>query len=307
MKRNWIILGLVLLITLTAGQATAMTIRADVTPKINDTSVAVSVPFYVDIYMNNNDSMPTTDGYRLGVTIPFSFTSPDASITNVLHTDIGGSPEASVLYQNGFEDGGFFDFIMLNFDSLWSWDGVLPDSMCLSRAAMMQGWPFNLGELVYIRFGFQIDNRGTFCIDSAPRPTFDWLFENPSPVFNPNPVPGREGSYCWFVDTTVGVKEITGDRTIPEDYALDQNYPNPFNPTTTMDFALPQKSSVTLNIYNVLGQKIRTLVNSDYNPGYYSVTWDGTSDNGIEVASGVYFYRIKAGNFVDTKKLMMLK
>jgi len=92
------------------------------------------------------------------------------------------------------------------------------------------------------------------------------------------------------------------DKDIPESYSLSQNYPNPFNPTTTIQFSLKERSNVELNIYNILGEKIRTLINYEMNSGQYKVAFDGS-----HLASGIYFYRIQAGNFVETKKMILLR
>jgi hypothetical protein len=98
------------------------------------------------------------------------------------------------------------------------------------------------------------------------------------------------------------------DKGLPMVFQLDQNYPNPFNPATTINFALPEQSQVTLEIFNILGQRVRTLVSDElHDPGYYSVTWDGRNISGNVVSSGLYIYRITAGEFVDIKKMMFLK
>jgi hypothetical protein len=89
---------------------------------------------------------------------------------------------------------------------------------------------------------------------------------------------------------------------VPTVFSLSQNYPNPFNPTTTIQFGIPKDVKVTLKIYDALGSEVETIVNEEMEPGYYKYQW-----NGVNVASGVYFYRITAGNFVSTKKLMLLK
>jgi hypothetical protein len=94
---------------------------------------------------------------------------------------------------------------------------------------------------------------------------------------------------------------------IPTSFGLDQNYPNPFNPTTTINFALPKAANVSLKVYDVLGREVRTLVNARLNAGYQQVVWDGKNAFGTQVASGMYLYRITAGDFVSTKKMMMLK
>jgi hypothetical protein len=90
--------------------------------------------------------------------------------------------------------------------------------------------------------------------------------------------------------------------TLPESYGLSQNYPNPFNPSTTISFALPEANHVRLDIYNVLGQKVETLVDQNMPAGTHEVEWYTST-----AASGVYFYRLEAGTFSETKKMMFLK
>jgi len=91
-------------------------------------------------------------------------------------------------------------------------------------------------------------------------------------------------------------------------YALYDNYPNPFNPTTNIGFSLPHQASVSLNVYDVHGRLVRTLVSGEqYAPGKYSLRWDGTSNGGQRVASGVYFARMQAGTYVATKKMVLEK
>ncbi len=100
-----------------------------------------------------------------------------------------------------------------------------------------------------------------------------------------------------------------GDRfsLIPTEYALDHNFPNPFNPETTLRYAIPNAGQVTLSIYNVLGQEVVKLVDAEQMPGFYTVRWNGKNELGQNVASGVYLYRIQAGNFNQTHKMMLLK
>ena len=115
--------------------------------------------------------------------------------------------------------------------------------------------------------------------------------------------------YCTikYVQTHSDVEDETGDREKPSGFALSQNYPNPFNPTTKIEFTLVKSDFVTLQIYDVLGRKVRTLVSEDLPSGYKSVFWDGKNDDGKEVASGVYFYQLKVGNFSEPKKMLLLK
>ena len=95
---------------------------------------------------------------------------------------------------------------------------------------------------------------------------------------------------------------------VPDDFELAQNYPNPFNPTTTIEFALPGDSQVVLNVYNIQGQLVATLVDGMTNAGYHSVVWDGRDMFGSAVSSGVYFYRISGENgWTNVKKMILLK
>ncbi len=104
-----------------------------------------------------------------------------------------------------------------------------------------------------------------------------------------------------------------GKTSVPKAFELTQNYPNPFNPTTTIKYTLPSVGDgkgtlpTTLKIYNVLGEVVRTLVNGPKSPGVYYEVWDGSNDQGNQVASGIYFYRLTAGEFNETKKMVLLK
>ena len=97
------------------------------------------------------------------------------------------------------------------------------------------------------------------------------------------------------------------DATIPATLTLSQNYPNPFNPETTIRFDLAQSQETELAIYNLSAQRVATLVQGHREAGSYSVRWDGVDDTGLELASGVYFYRLKAGERVETRKLLLLR
>jgi hypothetical protein len=100
-----------------------------------------------------------------------------------------------------------------------------------------------------------------------------------------------------------------GDRfsLIPTEFALEHNFPNPFNPETTLRYAIPNAGQVTLSIYNVLGQEVVQLVNAEQMPGFYNISWNGKDALGHTVASGVYLYRIQAGDFHQTHKMLLLK
>jgi hypothetical protein len=113
-------------------------------------------------------------------------------------------------------------------------------------------------------------------------------------------------------DQDVAIPQLAGGTTdindvTPSHFELKGNYPNPFNPETIMEFTLPQQTPVTLKVYNILGQVVNTVVDEVLPAGNHAVKWDGTNDMGKEVASGVYFYRIKAGDFESTQKMTLLR
>jgi len=103
------------------------------------------------------------------------------------------------------------------------------------------------------------------------------------------------------------VLSIEDDNLIPEAYTLHQNFPNPFNPVTTIQYDLPERSDVLLTIYDILGRQVRTLVRGVEEPGYRSIVWDGSDDFGGPVSTGVYLYQIKAGDFTQTRKMLLLR
>ena len=99
----------------------------------------------------------------------------------------------------------------------------------------------------------------------------------------------------------------TAETELPKGYSLSQNYPNPFNPTTAIDFSLPRAEHVSLMVFDIQGREVRTLVDKNMNAGEHTVEWDGTTDAGDHVASGVYLYRLRAGDVSKTKKMTFLK
>jgi len=109
---------------------------------------------------------------------------------------------------------------------------------------------------------------------------------------------------------TVGIEE-NKDNKLPSDYSLSQNYPNPFNPSTKIEYQIPELSFVTLKVYDLLGNEIATLVNEEKTAGSYSLQFSmnnlTTGQSGAQLSTGIYFYRLKAGNFVETKKMTLIK
>jgi hypothetical protein len=109
-------------------------------------------------------------------------------------------------------------------------------------------------------------------------------------------------------DKNVTSVEIPILNQIPTDFTLEQNYPNPFNPVTTIAFNLPKENSITLRIYNTMGQEIKTLIaNELYQPGRHQIIWDATNNDGEQVSSGVYVYRLVADNFTTAKTMNFVR
>ena len=97
------------------------------------------------------------------------------------------------------------------------------------------------------------------------------------------------------------------DPIIPDVTALNGNYPNPFNPVTNIAFSISEPTNVNIEIYNIKGEKVTTLVNGYMEANNYTYTWDGTDNNRNSVSSGVYFYKMKAGRYTSTKKMILMK
>ncbi len=135
-------------------------------------------------------------------------------------------------------------------------------------------------------------------------------------------MPSQAGDFTEFLsitsdDPSMSMMEIeltatatpvsNPNEVVPVVTELKGNYPNPFNPTTTIQFSVKDSGPVSIDVYNVLGQKVRTLVNGQLNAGNHSITWNGRDDRNRNVASGIYFYRMRAGSYSQTKKMVMMK
>tara|TARA_Y100001001_G_scaffold6668_1_gene6524 strand:- start:115 stop:1341 length:1227 start_codon:yes stop_codon:yes gene_type:complete len=103
------------------------------------------------------------------------------------------------------------------------------------------------------------------------------------------------------------LSQIENEASMPGSYSLLQNYPNPFNPTTTLRYDLPENSHVTITIYDMLGRKVKTLINETQDAGYRSIIWDATGNNGERASAGIYLYQIQAREYMQTKKMVLLK
>lgn len=118
------------------------------------------------------------------------------------------------------------------------------------------------------------------------------------------PVANFEVKDIAFLNSSTGVNNKT---TIPVNYNLSQNYPNPFNPSTSIRYSLPTASKVVIKIYDIMGREVRTVVNEEKNVGTYTAQWNGRNNDGVTVSSGIYLYRIHAGNYIETRKMTLVK
>ncbi|MEN3038881.1 MAG: T9SS type A sorting domain-containing protein, partial [Candidatus Kryptonium sp.] len=156
------------------------------------------------------------------------------------------------------------------------------------------------------RISHEVSEIGYIYSQSLPLPTgiyFHGLYQGTEPNT------GKVRQLAVLVDPTTGryiqgITEVEKDKVVgvPTDYALHQNYPNPFNPTTTITYDIPIRTKVKLVVYNILGQEVAVLVDGEQEAGRYSVKFDAMS-----LPSGVYFYRLEAGKFVEVKKMMLVK
>lgn len=100
---------------------------------------------------------------------------------------------------------------------------------------------------------------------------------------------------------------VEDDPDVPKSFALSQNYPNPFNPVTQIQYQLPRDAQVSLSVYDILGRLVRTVVDEYQPAGYYTIEWNGLSDRGEPVASGIYLYRMRAGGYTKVNKMLLMR
>ena len=116
---------------------------------------------------------------------------------------------------------------------------------------------------------------------------------------------GNASDYSVVVDVTVLWTDL--GIAIPDEFAIHQNYPNPFNPVTTLRYDLPEQGHVRITIYDMLGRDVKTLINGYQDPGYKSINWDATNDYGKPVSAGMYLYQIHAGEYIEVRKMVLVK
>jgi hypothetical protein len=155
------------------------------------------------------------------------------------------------------------------------------------------------------------DGETIYIADADGNPIISYNFGSQTDDVSFGRIP--DGSDEWiFMNPTPGIANteelnINHDKTIPDQYILFQNYPNPFNPVTTLRYDLPENGHINITIYDMLGREVKTLINQTQNAGYRSVQWNTTNDYGKPVSAGIYLYQIQAGEYISTKKMVLLK
>ena len=201
-----------------------------------------------------------------------------------------GSYEHTIAYPEEFT------FTIENNSITLSWNPSLDDNFQYYSVQMSTDLSFNSEVVEY------------FTPDSYY--TFNQLEYNIPYYFRVATMVGQ-GEWSYFSDVvTATIEFVSTDKknnNIPFTFVLNQNYPNPFNPSTSISYTIPERNIVSLNIYDVNGSFVQNLVDENLEPGFHSVSWDGTNANGSKVSAGMYFYTIKSGNLVSTQKMIFLK
>jgi len=251
-------------------------------------------------------------------------------------TDYFGTSKVTAIVNDGaINDSTTFSFTVLNVQDApyaFDWVSTASDTIDVSQSNLTDTYELKWSEskdvdgetidyLLYVKIGV-LEPDEIYDTTSTSIPiTYQEFVEN---VFEPFPMLPRV-TVQFSMEATDGIDtiKITGDNRvlfvnryeylstvsdgIPTEFALHENYPNPFNPTTTLRFDLPDLSDMTLTIYNMLGQKVKTFSMQSIPAGYHSVTWDATNDLGVQVGAGVYLYQLQTKDFVKTRKMVLLK
>jgi hypothetical protein len=214
-----------------------------------------------------------------------------------------------------------FDWVSTALDTVNITQSNLADTYTLQWSESTDADGDALNYLLYVKIGVYPAEEIYDTTSTSVQITYEEFLEN---VFEPFPMlPGATVSFSVSVTDSIDTVKVTGDdrvlfvnryeylstegEGIPTEFALHENYPNPFNPTTTLRFDLPEVSDITLTIYNMLGQRVRTYNMNDTPAGYHSIKWNATNDYGDPVGAGVYLYQLRANQYVKTRKMVLLK
>jgi len=231
------------------------------------------------------------------------------------------------------DEFGEYSAMLKPFDGTWQfvslpWELLMETDSAIVNAAVPISFVHEGHD-----YGSGCDNEGVCSINAisqlnwSSKTTDDgpwWLwyhqyYNSPDCKWNPydpaNPYGNLKDNCRYSIDEVVfclndgtGITDVDGNQTImPLTYKLENNFPNPFNPTTEIEYAIPVSNHVSIDIFNSLGQKVKTLVDRHMTAGTYKVIWDATNDVGNKVPSGLYFYRMRSSHFNSIKKMTLIK
>jgi len=213
-----------------------------------------------------------------------------------------------------------FDWVSSALDTINITQSNLADTYTLQWGASTDVDGDTINYLIYAKIGLYPTEEVEEITDTAFQLVYEEILEH---VFEGRPVNGATVSLNVKATDGIDTVDVTGDNRViyvnryeylstegegvPVAFALHENYPNPFNPTTTLRFDLPEVSDITLTIYNMLGQKVKTFNMQSTPAGYHSINWNATNDFGEQVGAGVYLYQLQTKDFVKTRKMVLLK
>jgi hypothetical protein len=188
--------------------------------------------------------------------------------------------------------------------------GTLKDTVLYGGVSMMKSLAVGpMQPMIALHFtpgGVSAGQTKQICFDSCfvpPAGNFTFVDAGTATAYPPGIAP----KICFPVGYEDTKGAGSGNPAVAFTYSLSQNVPNPFNPATRISYSVARKGHVNIAIFNILGQKVYTLVDKDVDPGSYDEIWPGTDEGGSEVASGIYFYRIDTDNFVQTRKMVLMR
>ncbi|HWR82070.1 MAG TPA: T9SS type A sorting domain-containing protein [Candidatus Deferrimicrobium sp.] len=263
--------------------ALVMTVQPD--------SVQNRLRVQIDLFVFNDSTI-------IGATAGFSWDNPQLRLDSARP-----SPLAIASFDGGtyfFRDGNIDS---TNFYRQFIFGGYRKDSAGVPPAAQRQLW----ATYYFTLSGWTLSD--SIVIDSFTVPPDNGLM---FVVRDTTVVPAQQRAFVpsWtgrlVIKDASDVHHADGPE-VPDRFSLSANYPNPFNPITQISFAIPIRSYAILVVYNVMGQTVKTIVDQRLAPGRYVARWDGTDEAGTSVATGIYFYRLEAGGFTETKKMVLVK
>ena len=236
-----------------------------------------------DLYMTNVSIVDNSSNFGGGICIGFWYPTPEPDSSHIYLSNVSITNNSAVdtTFPSGTVYGGFGGGIYFDLGTSVSFDSVNRCNIYNNSADSLGNDLYNVGDSIIsvIVDTFTVLNPDSSHAYPLNKFTFD-ILHDPS-----------------------GASDISQQTNImPANYALKQNYPNPFNPTTNIEFSIPQLEFVTLKVYNILGEEVATLVSEKLSAGKYKYDWDASG-----LASGVYVYRIQAGDYVETRKMILMR